>query len=328
MLRIYENIQRDMDIALITPAGAESRYGNRRTAERWAMFLRELGHAVTIQEVWDGASADAMISLHARRSHDSIARYTEAHPERPLIVALTGTDLYRDIQSDSDAQESLDLATRLVVLQEAGFNELEPHHLDKTRVVYQSAVPVERGTPSETSFDVCVIGHLRPEKDPFRAALATHLLPTTSRIHVTHAGGAREEKFASEAASLMQNNPRYEWIGEVSQEVVRDLLSRAHLLVQSSFMEGGANTISEALASSVPIIASDIPGNVGMLGEDYPGYYPAGDEIALARLLELAETDTDFYNLLKIQCEALRPLALPDHEREALRFLIEELVEI
>lgn len=317
-----------MKISLITPAGSESRYGNRRTAERWAMFLRELGHAVTVQEVWDGASADAMISLHARRSHDSITRYAEAHPQSPLIVALTGTDLYRDIQSDSDAQESLELATRLIVLQEAGLAELEPRYLDKTRVVYQSAEPVKRGTPSETRFDVCVIGHLRAEKDPFRAALATGLLRNASRIHVTHAGGAREEKFASEATSLMQSNPRYEWIGEVSQQAVRDLLSRAHLLVQSSYLEGGANTISEALASSVPIIASNIPGNVGILGYDYPGYYPPGDEIALARLLERAETDTAFYKLLETRCEAFRPLALPNHEREALRVLIEELVEI
>ncbi len=317
-----------MRIALITPAGAKSNYGNRRTAERWANFLREFGHEVEVEEVWNGAMADAMIALHARRSHDSITRYAEDCPEYPLIVALTGTDLYRDIRNDGDAQESLDLATRLVVLQEAGSDELEPRHRTKTRVVYQSAEPIQRQPPSKESFDVCVIGHLRPVKDPFRTALAAEMLPPTSKIHVTHVGGAREEKFASEAKILMQNNPRYEWLGEISQEGVRDLLSRTRLLVQSSLMEGGANTISEALASSVPIIASSIPGNVGMLGEDYPGYYPVGDEIALARLLERAETDDAFYKLLETRCEALRPLALPDHEREALRTLLEELVEI
>lgn len=312
-----------MRIALITPAGAESRYGNRRTAERWAGFLRQLGHEVVVEETWIGEAADAMIALHARRSHDSIARYAAAHPDRPLLVALTGTDLYRDIRLDADARRSLDLATGLVVLQEAGLAELGPRHRAKAQVVYQSAEPLERRKPSDTSFDVCVVGHLRAEKDPFRAALATQLLPPASRIRVIHAGGAREKELAAEAESLMRENPRYEWLGEVSHEQVRELLSHARLLVQSSFIEGGANTISEALAAGVPVIASGIPGNVGMLGEDYPGYYPVGDEHTLAWLLERAERDPAFYALLETRCEARRHLALPEHEREALRALIE-----
>ncbi|HEX2728633.1 MAG TPA: selenoneine biosynthesis selenosugar synthase SenB [Rubrobacteraceae bacterium] len=313
-----------MRIALITPAGAESRYGNRRTAERWASFLHDLGHEVVVDEVWDGEAADGMIALHARRSHHSIARFAAAYPERALLVALTGTDLYRDIRCDADAQKSLELATRLILLQEAGLAEWEPRHRAKARVVYQSAEPLERRSPSQTTFDVCVIGHLRREKDPFRAALAAGLLPPDCRIRVIHAGGAREKELAAEAEALMEGNSRYEWLGEVSRERVRELLSRARLLIQSSFIEGGANTISEALAGGVPIIASDIPGNVGMLGEDYPGYYPAGEEYALARLLERAACDPKFYGLLEARCKDRRHLALPDHEREALRVLIEE----
>lgn len=316
-----------MRIALITPAGAKSRYGNRRTAERWATFLRELGHEVVVEEAWTGEAADAVIALHARRSHDSIACYAATHPERPLLVALTGTDLYRDIRDDTNAQKSLDLATCLIVLQEAGLAELEPRHRAKARVVYQSAEPVRRDPPSETSFEVCVIGHLRSEKDPFRAALATRLLPPASRIRVIHAGGARAEKLAAEAEALMEENPRYEWLGEISRDRVRDLLSRARLLVQSSFMEGGANAVSEALAAGLPVIASGIPGNAGMLGEDYPGYYPVGDERALARLLERAERDPAFYELLEARCEDRRHLALPEKEREALRALIEDTSE-
>lgn len=316
-----------MRIALITPAVAKSRYGNRRTAERWACFLRQLGHEVVVEKAWNGEAADAMIALHARRSYHSIARYAAAYPDRPLLVTLTGTDLYRDIRDDKEAQESLELATDLILLQEAGLAELAPRLRAKARIVYQSAEQIQRRSPSKTSFDVCVIGHLRREKDPFRTALATRLLSHTSRIRVIHAGGAREKELAAEAKMLMEENPRYDWLGEVPQERVRDLLSHVRLLVQSSFIEGGANTISEALAAGVPIIASDIPGNVGMLGEDYPGYYPVGDEHALARLLEQAERDPAFYGLLEAKCEARRYLALPEHEREALRNLIAEVSE-
>lgn len=314
----------EMKISLITPASAKSRYGNRATAERWAGFLRELGHEVLIEVTWSGEPAEMMIALHARRSHDSITRYAAAHSESPLLLVLTGTDLYRDIRSDKDARQSLDLATRLVVLQETGLAELDPPHRAKTRVIYQSAKQIRHRRPAETSFDVCVIGHLRGEKDSFRAALASALLPPTSRLRLIHVGGAREEDLAEEALGHMETIPRYKWLGEVSREQVQELLSRARLLIQSSFLEGGANTVSEALAAGTPVIASEIPGNVGMLGEDYPGYYPAGDEHALAKLLRRAESDPAFHELLATRCESRRYLTLPDHEREALRAVIDE----
>ena len=314
-----------MRLALITPASPTSRYGNRRTAERWAAFLQDDGHEVSISESWTGEPADAMLALHARRSHESITRFATEYPRKALIVALTGTDLYRDIHHDKNAQESLALATRLVVLQEAGLMELSPVHREKTWVVYQSAEPVERRRPSEKSFEVVVIGHLRTEKDPFRAALAATLLPPASRIRVIQAGGARDPILAAEAESLMRDNQRYRWLGEVSHEEVRDLLSRARLLVQSSFMEGGANAISEALAAELPVVASDIPGNIGMLGAGYPGYYPPGDEQALARILQKAERDAGFYAKLQAGCEMRRHLVSAEHERESLRALISTL---
>jgi putative glycosyltransferase (TIGR04348 family) len=313
-----------MKIGLVTPAGASSRSGNRATADRWVRFLRRMGHEVLLEEVWGGEPSDVMIALHTRRSHRSIRRYAEAHPDRPLIVVLTGTDLYRDIRSDGEALDSLDLATLIVVLQEAGLAELGPEHRAKARVVYQSAEPIRPQPPAKRFFDVCVVGNLRAEKDPFRCALAARLLPATSRVRVTHAGKAYDEEFAGRARALASSEPRYRWLGEVPRWRVRGLLSRARLLVQSSVMEGGANAVAEALAAGVPVIASGIPGNVGMLGEDYPGYYPVGDEGALALLLERAETDAGFLELLKSRCAARRTLTLPERESGALAGLIEE----
>ena len=315
-----------MKIGLITPAGPKLRNGNRTTAVRWSRFLRQLGHEVRLQESWDGEETDAMIALHARRSHPSIKRYADAYPGCPLVVALTGTDLYRDIRSDEAARESLELATALIVLQEKGPEELEPRHRTKTRVIYQSAKPM-RTLPLKRHFEVCVIGHLRDEKDPFRAALAARLLPPTSRIRVTHTGRPYSEEFAEKAWLEASENPRYRWLGEVSPREARRLLARSRLLAQTSVMEGGANVVSEALASGVPVIASDIPGNVGMLGEDYPGYYPVGEEEALARVLYRAETDDDFYETLRARCGARRHLMLPEREKEAWGNLVKEVLE-
>ena len=323
---MYDTRQFSVKISLVTPAGPKSRNGNRETAVRWARFLDQLGYEVVLEESWGGEDSDVLIALHARRSHPSIQGYAAAHPDRPLIVVLTGTDLYRDIRQDADARESIDLATTLVLLQEAGLSELEPRHRAKSCVIYQSAEPIRSRPFSTRSFDVCVIGNLRSEKDPFRTALAAALLPETSRILVTHVGGARSEGFAEQAASHMENEPRYRWLGELPHWKVRRLLSRARLLVQSSVMEGGANTISEALAAGVPVVASEISGNVGMLGEDYPGYYPVGDEHALARLLERAENEPEFYARLVEGCEARRYLVSPEREKAELGELIRQAV--
>ena len=311
-----------MKIVIVTPAAARVRNGNRNTAQRWAAFLRRLGHRVSVQVEWDGRRADLMLALHARRSHASIRRFAERCPELPLIVVLTGTDLYRDIRDDRNAQESLQMATRLVVLQERGLDELAPALRAKTHVIYQSARPVKPVQPSKRRFEVCVIGNLREEKDPFRCALAAALLPKSSEIHVSHMGRALDDDMTRQAQTLMGENPRYRWLGELSHGQVRNRLARCRLMVISSIMEGGANVVSEALAAGVPVVASDISGNIGILGADYAGYYPCGDERALAGLLHRAETSPEFYDLLKAQCARRKPLVEPEQELAGLEQLI------
>ncbi len=313
-----------MKIALITPASAKSRYGNRNTAVRWAGLLRDIGHRVSIQEQWDGHNSDALLALHARRSHDSIARFAECWPERPLIVALTGTDLYRDIHSDANAQESLELATRMIVLQEMGLRELAPRLRRKTRVIYQSCDPIAPRPPLKSSFEVVVSGHLREEKDPFRGAAALDFLPASSRLRITHIGGARERRLAIEAHKWMQRQPRYVWLGEFPRARALTTLARSRALLLSSHMEGGANVVSEALTARVPVIASRISGNIGMLGGNYRGYYRPGDERDLARLLYRIETDTDFLALLGWQCAQRRTLVSRSRERRGLHELFTE----
>lgn len=314
-----------MRIAIITPAGAHSRHGNRNTAARWAALLRELGHRVVVQTAWDGLAVDAMIALHARRSHESIRRYAELHPQRPLIVVLTGTDLYRDIRFDACAQESMRLATRMIVLQEMGLTELAPAMRRKTRVIYQSTRVISPQPALRSCFEVTVSGHLREEKDPFRAAAALAHLPSASRIRVSHLGGAMSPEMARAAREWAGREPRYRWLGELGRGKALRILARSKLMVISSRMEGGANVVSEALAAGVPVIASRISGNIGMLGKDYAGYYPLEDEKALAGLLWRAESDPGFYRRLRRQCAARKPLVTPQLEKRGLKKLLAEL---
>src|ERR1043166_8810836 len=151
-------------IIIISPALRKANNGNWHTAYRWSRFLRE-HYRVSLATEWRGPSAGAspecMVALHARRSAESIARFAASRPERPLIVVLTGTDLYRDIRSDVSARRSLDLATHLVVLQDEGVHELTPEHRRKCRAIYQSAPRLTPGTPSRRSFDAILVGPIR-----------------------------------------------------------------------------------------------------------------------------------------------------------------------
>jgi putative glycosyltransferase (TIGR04348 family) len=311
-----------MKIALITPARAGSLHGNRGTALRWARMLRELGHGVKVEVDWGGVEADVMIALHARRSHASIRNFTVCCPDAPVVLALTGTDLYRDIRTDEEAQASMQLARRMIVLQEMGPLELAPALRKKTHVVYQHARAVAKPAPLKRVFEVIVSGHLRDEKDPFRAAAAAALLPATSRIRITHVGGAMSRAMEKEARAWMKREPRYQWLGEVKHGAALRLLARARAMVISSRMEGGANVVSEALANDTPVIASNINGNIGMLGRDYAGYYALADEQALARLMWRAESDAAFLKKLQQQCRARKPLVSYARERDSLQHVL------
>jgi putative glycosyltransferase (TIGR04348 family) len=267
-----------------------------------------------------------MVALHARKSAAAIVAFRHAHPDRPIVLCLTGTDLYTDLPAKNEEPiQSLDLADRIVVLQDRAMDDLRPTWRRKARTILQSAAPLANPpSKSARSFDVCVIGHLREEKDPLRAAFALSHIPADSRIRVRQAGGVYEERWAKEAQAIMKAEPRYRWLGELSSGAARQVLARSRIMVISSRLEGGANVVSEAIVVGTPILASRIPGNVGLLGENYPGYFHVGDDAALAELMLRAERDPGFLRRLENACDALQPLFRPDRELDAWAHLIDE----
>ena len=315
-----------MRIILITPAPPRSRAGNRATATRWANILRSQGHKVEIATTYAGQDADMMIALHAWRSAESIQQFSETFHKRPLIVAITGTDAYRFIYSHPDTTlQSIHLADHLVGLHDLIGNVLPQHERHKLSVIHQSAEPVGKREPYQRYFHVSVMGHLRDEKDPMRPAMAVRSLPDSSRIKLHHYGKAHTPEYADRAQAEMKLNTRYTWHGEVAHHKIRQVYRRTHLLVLPSRMEGGANVISEALVAGVPVIASDIEGSIGLLGEDYAGYYPVENEKALSKLLLKAESDHAYYKQLEQACIARQPLFTPENEAMGWRKLLESI---
>jgi len=320
-------IGKSMRISLVTPAGKQSRAGNRTTAVRWARILRDLGHRVDVSLDDDGHGADMMVAVHAWRSAASIKAFASAHPDRPLMVLLAGTDIYAFQHSHpKETLASLDHASAILCLHDLVYRAIPNRFTKKLHVVYQSSpsLPQPRD-PSHRFFEVCVVGHLREEKDSLRPAYAARLMPKSSRLRVVHLGQAHTKEWARDARAEMKRNPRYDWRDEVPGWQVRRQFGRSHAMVISSVMEGGANVVSEAITAGLPVLASDIDGNIGLLGEDYGGYYKVKDEQSLADLLQRAETDPAFLKGLEKQIGKLQFKFKPSREVTAWRRLLKDL---
>jgi putative glycosyltransferase (TIGR04348 family) len=321
-----------MRVVLVCPAPPGSRLGNRVTAVRWKKLLGELGHHVSIVTGLPSARCDVVIALHARHSTDAVRFVAEHRPNQAIVVAMTGTDLYRDILSDASAQRSVELADVLVVLHDRGALALPRTQRKKVHVVRQSAEAPRGSIPASlrasrgdaATFDVAFVAHLRSEKDPLRAALATRLLRPTSRIRVLHAGRALTEELRVAANEEQDRNRRYRWLDEISPLAARKLIAGSRLMVLTSMMEGGANVLGEAIVCGTPIVASRIPATVAALGSRYPGLFPVGDTAALARLLARAEREPAFLARLTKETRARRRLFGPGAEKSALRAVLRD----
>jgi len=316
----FNQVRTKPRVVIASPALAQQNNGNWQTASRWAAFLDD-AYAVDIVAQWQQGdpAPDLLVALHARRSAPSLAAFTRAFPQRPTILVLTGTDLYRDIGTDASARAALEQASALVLLQPAGLACLPEHVRAKAHVIYQSAdsTPAARHRTRE----VVMIGHLRDEKDPLTfmraAGLVTHAL--------VHIGGALDPRLEAAARATQAAHANYRWLGALPRVDARARLAASHAMVLTSRMEGGANVIIEAVTSGVPVLASDIDGNRGMLGDDYAGYFPVGDAAALAALVERS-FDPAFYSRLQTQCARRAALFAPMAERAALRELVDNLL--
>ena len=313
---------------------AAANNGNWQTASRWRDMLsptldvRLVGHWPDTAVAGDAV----LLALHARRSADSVQAWASAHGGRGLAVVLTGTDLYQDISIDPQAQRSLELASRLVVLQDLGVQALPPALRGKARVIYQSAPSQARAQKSDTVLQAVMVGHLREVKSPRTLFEAARLLAGRDDIRIDHIGEALEPALGEQAMATQRGSLNYRWLGALPHKETRERIRRAHVLVHPSAVEGGAHVVMEAVCSGTAVLASRIPGNVGMLGADYEGYFAHGDAAGLADLLARCRQGQQnpaaaLLQRLNAQSALRAPLFEPEAERAALLRLVAELME-
>jgi putative glycosyltransferase (TIGR04348 family) len=324
MLGYNARVRQRHSVGIVTPASRSSNNGNWQTAWRWSRLLGKHYDVVLLNE-WRGEAVDVLLALHARRSAPSIAAWHRAG-RGSLVVVLTGTDLYRDIDHDASAQTSLTQADHLIVLQELGLRRLPPALRSRCTVCFQSCGSRKPLPKTGRHLRALMVGHLREEKSPQAYFEAARLLSTRHDILLDHIGAPLDAALGEQARALSQRNGRYRWLGELDHDTTRRHIQCAHVLVHASRLEGGAHVIAEAVRSGTPVIASRVDGNVGMLGADYTGYFEWNDANALAGLLQRARDDPDMLPGLAEQCRARAHLFEPDRERSTLLRLLSELI--
>jgi putative glycosyltransferase (TIGR04348 family) len=316
-------------VVIVSPALAAANNGNWQTARRWANLL-STKYRTRIIEHWPDSAActddQVMLALHARRSALSVQAWAQAHPGRGLAVVLTGTDLYRDIAVDTSAQTSLALAQRLVVLQPLGLQTLPVQHRAKAQAIFQSVSQRQTLAKTTRRLRVVMVGHLRSEKSPQTLFEAAHLLRHDPSILIDHIGDASDPALGQMAQATAAACPNYRWLGGLPHAYTRSHIQRAHLLVHTSIMEGGAHVVMEAVCSGTPVLASRIEGNEGMLGADYAGYFAPGDASGLVALLRACQANSSVMHRLQAQCALRAPLFAPQYEQAALLKLVQVLI--
>jgi glycosyltransferase involved in cell wall biosynthesis len=175
-------------------------------------------------------------------------------------------------------------------------------------------------------FTAVMVGHLREEKAPLTFMRAAARLRNQA-FDFKQIGAALTNEYQALAKNLQAQHRHYHWLGNVSRSEARQHIRRAHVLVIPSVMEGGAQVIIEALQSGTPVLASRVSGNIGMLGEDYAGYFPLGDDQALSELLMRCTDTPSFYQHLQAQCNARAPRFALSRERAGVIHLLHSLID-
>lgn len=316
-----------MRILILIPHSRVAWSGNRNTAERWAAIFSDLGHDVSVESRYTGEQADLLIALHGEKTQEGLMAFHAAHPGVPCIVVLTGTDLYPSLSATS--LRSLEVADEIVVLQEMALTSIPAIYSNKVSVVVQSVVLPEMAPANDVEsgfFDVCVVGHLREVKAPLLTARAVRSLPEESKIRVRHGGEIIETQYRGWVAKEAAINPRYHWLGALDHSAAAALIAQSDLLVLTSVSEGGPAVLGEAIVAGTPVISTMNEGAVGILGENYPGLFPVGDQAALTALLRRCEVDEPFYRRLKEEGVALADQFLPGREKAALAAIVEKVM--
>ena len=317
-----------LDVLIHSPYPRQKSQGNAVTALRMKNLLAEGGLSVAIHERGDSPiEAKCLIALNARKSAAEIFAFQERQSASVVVALLTGTDVNHPEMEDpcSDTIKALHQSDVIVSLH-GGFSHRIPDELlGKTTVIYPSVrIPdTVRHFPTSER-EVVIAGNFRDEKNPNLLIQAVgELVGESITFHAYGDGGSYQELLEKTA----DDYDDFKLHGVQDHEVLLTKMQSASVLLNTSIEEGGANAICEAVAIGLPVVASKIDGNIGMLGQDYAGFFTSGDVGELAKLLRRIFAEKELYELLKQQVS--KRAELFSYEREAAEWvaLVQKIIK-
>lgn len=315
------------DALIHSPYPRQKSQGNAVTALRMQNLLLESGLDVAIHERGDAPMhARCLIALNARKSAREIFDFHHRQPESAIVSLLTGTDVNHPEMEDlsSATIKALRLSTSVVSLHDGFTHRIPEDLLGKTKVIYPS-VQLPSGfshCPVEPK-KVMIAGNYRVEKNPTLMMSAVRKLAELPLdFHAYGAGGDYQEHLDQTAAECSN----FYFHGVQDHGVVLKEMQSMHALLNTSTEEGGANAICEAVAIGLPVLASRIDGNIGMLGFDYEGFFTSGDLQSLTDLLTRMDRDEAFYQTLKRQVAARARCFSYQYEAEQWAALVRKMI--
>lgn len=321
------------DVLIHSPFPRQDSQGNSTSADRLERMLKGGGLSVVMEEEWyNGCEARCLVALNARRSAGTVEEFRDACPASRVVVVLTGTDINHPEMAhvDSATRQTMQTADRLVLLHEGSLEKVPEDLHEKCVVIYPSVdLPdgLKHQPKEENAFEVMMAGNVRAEKNLPVAMDACDLLPadTQIKLHVYGDGhGALAQKMLAATASTTP----FLWKGKMDHTALMGKMAQADLLLNTSTQEGGANAICEALCLGLPVVASKISGNVGMLGQDYEGYFTSGDAQSLSKVLVRCSTDAGFYQTLLDQVNERALLFDYTAESRRWRELLNKMLDV
>jgi glycosyltransferase involved in cell wall biosynthesis len=141
---------------------------------------------------------------------------------------------------------------------------------------------------------VLFVGRLVPEKAPDMLIRAFRRLDTDARL-VLAGGSSFTDDYLPVVRRAASGEDRVVMPGYVYGRDLGELYANASAFVLPSLLEGLPLTLLEAASYGIPVVASDIPPNVEVIGSEGPGrrLFRAGSESALADALRAALADPD-----------------------------------
>lgn len=177
----------------------------------------------------------------------------------------------------------------------------------------------------EGSMIVTMVANLQVNKDHLTVLKALLQIPERYKVHVMFVGylGANTEGVIN-FVNRNRLRDKVTLCGQV--ENVSSVLQYTHLLIHSSKSEGMSVAVLEAVLSDIPVVATRIPGNIEVMGEQYKYYFEVADETSLANAIIAA---LDNYGELKQYAydlhRELAPLYSREHMKETLAGILHKM---